>query len=186
MAKRISKVDWLDAGLKVLGELGASALTIEKLCEVLGKSKGSFYHHFVDMNGFIGGLLEHWQLKQTQAAIDQANSVEGAANRMAALDQAVRKLDHGLEMVIRHWAREDERAAAALTKVDAMRLSYLENLYQQMGSSPEIARAWAELEYTTFVGAQLRFEDMNSEPARAVETFLHAAVRKWNETKLHD
>lgn len=176
MTKRATKKDWLDAGLELLNLAGASTLTIDRLCSALSKTKGSFYHHFGDMDTYIGELLQHWRYLQTQQAIDHANTASTPAERMALLNQTVLKLDHHLDMVIRHWAQQDARAKHAVEEVDAQRLAYLSSLYLEMGLTQTQSTSLAEMEYSAFVGSQCRFINLTGEQARQVAVTTHNAI----------
>lgn len=174
---RLTAESWLDAGLKILRDQGSAALTLENLCRHLKKTKGSFYHHFKDMNQYIGGLLEHWRQKQTQSPIDIAEQETAPRSRLNRLDETVRGLDHRLDQIIRAWAQRDPRAAAVLQEVDATRIAYLKKLFLAAEKNDKKAELMAELEYTIFLGAQQRFPDMNSpEAARLAKAFRDALI----------
>ena len=66
---RTRRTQWLDAGLDILRENGEDQLTIESLCARLGRTKGSYYHHFTDVAAYLDALLAHWADKQTAAPI---------------------------------------------------------------------------------------------------------------------
>src|SRR3569833_3332924 len=70
------KRGWLDAGLVLLAEQGAPSVTIERLSERLGLSKGSFYHHFKGMTGYRTALLEHFETERTIRFVEQAEAAE--------------------------------------------------------------------------------------------------------------
>lgn len=178
---RTTAVDWLDKGLYILREAGTSALTIERLCQELGKTKGSFYHHFKDMNTYVGQLLDRWRHIQTQVAIDVAESAEDPHKRLEVLDQAVRTLDHRLDQIIRAWAIRDPRAAEALADVDKRRVNYLIQLLQESGAIPEHAKIMAELEYVAFLGAQQLYPDMEDEKAVSISFNLREALTAWHQ-----
>ena len=175
--------DWLDGGLTLLSERGVRALTIDQLCRALKKTKGSFYHHFKDMNSYIGKLLERWRERQTQIAIDIAESKEDPRERLELLDETVRHLDHRLDQIIRSWAIRDERAARALAEVDRLRVGYIHDLLQQAGLPEPIAATMAELEYTAFLGAQQRFPNMDSPEAHKLAEALRAALNLWGKSQ---
>ncbi|WP_298514873.1 TetR/AcrR family transcriptional regulator [uncultured Kordia sp.] len=50
---------WLTEGYKMVALVGFHNLTVEKLAKTVGKSKSSFYHHFVDLEIFINRLCEY-------------------------------------------------------------------------------------------------------------------------------
>jgi AcrR family transcriptional regulator len=53
-----TKQDWIQAGYTAFSQMGQTALKVEVLAQTVGISKSSFYHHFADMEGFIGHLVE--------------------------------------------------------------------------------------------------------------------------------
>ena len=174
--KRTRSKDWLDMGLHLLSQDGVSALTLDRLCDAMHKTKGSFYHHFGDMKSYVGALLAHWQANLTQAAIDQAETAPDPKARLALLDRTVRSLDHRLDQIIRTWAKQDPRAAQVLAEVDQTRIDYIRELFEANGLEPQLAHRLAELEYTAFLGAQQRFGDLNSPEAEQVASTLRRAI----------
>ena len=66
---RKTKNDWLVAGYETLGESGASTLTIDHLCNRLGVTKGSFYHHFQNYQDYKEQLLAFWEEQLTTSIV---------------------------------------------------------------------------------------------------------------------
>ena len=56
--KRVSRRDWLIAGLEVLRLYGLRGLGAEPLARFMGVTKGSFYHYFTDRQDLHNSLLE--------------------------------------------------------------------------------------------------------------------------------
>ena len=54
---KLSKEDWLEKGFEILSEFNQDKLRIQYLCDRLGVTKGSFYHHFQGIQGYISELL---------------------------------------------------------------------------------------------------------------------------------
>jgi AcrR family transcriptional regulator len=181
-ARRTLKEDWLDAGLTLLREGGEDALTIDNLCAPLGRTKGSFYHHFADAAAFLDALLQHWADKQTEAPIIAAESGRTARQRRQKLEASVRQLDMKLDLAVRAWALRDPRARKVLREVDARRVAYLEGLHRSAMSARGAGAARVEplvlarLEYAAFVGAQQLFPHLQSKEAIAVEDALRLAL----------
>jgi AcrR family transcriptional regulator len=139
------KRDWLDAGLVLLAEQGAPAVTIERLTERLGLSKGSFYHHFKGMGGYRTALLEHFETERTTRFVEQA---EGAGeDRLSVLLSLVLAPGPGpeLEIAVRAWALQDAEARAVQERVDATRVAYL----TEISGDADLAQAL----YLVVVGA---------------------------------
>jgi len=160
---RASPADWCAAGLALLGDEGIDAVTIERLCAALGKTKGSFYHHFAHLEAYQAALLARWEADLTDAPIRAADREPDLRRRGKRLDQAVRGLDHELDRAVRAWGLWNSRVRIAVQRVDARRLAYLAGLHRERGHR-EPARL-AELEYAAFVGAQQL--GMLADPRRA-------------------
>ena len=54
-----NKLIWIETAYKEFALHGISALKVEPIANLVGKSKSSFYHHFADMTVFENYLLEH-------------------------------------------------------------------------------------------------------------------------------
>lgn len=152
MSRRVSSGDWCAAGLVLLRDEGVDAVTVDGLCQRLQRTKGSFYHHFRDLDAYLAALLARWEEELTEAPIREAGQEADPGRRGARLDSAVRDLDHGLDGAVRAWARRDPRARAAMARVDRRRIDYIAALYRESGRRQP--RLLAELEYAAFVGAQ--------------------------------
>ncbi|WP_437774278.1 TetR/AcrR family transcriptional regulator [Sorangium sp. So ce1097] len=173
---RTSREDWLDKGLELLRDGGEGALTIEGLCARLGRTKGSFYHHFQDMAAFLDALLVRWEERSTSAPIHHAEAGGAPDGRRQRLSVVVRSLDGRLDLAARAWALRDERAAAVLRRVDARRVDYLASLHACQGRARDAATLLARLEYAAFVGAQMLLPDLSAESARSLERALDRAL----------
>ncbi|WP_410587886.1 TetR/AcrR family transcriptional regulator [Amycolatopsis sp. lyj-23] len=129
----VSRRDWLDAGLVLLAEQGAPAVTIERLTERLGLSKGSFYHHFKGTGGFRTALLAHFETERTTRFVEQAEAVPD--DRLGALLKLVLAPGPGLglEIAVRAWALQDAEARAVQERVDRTRVAYLTEISGDAG-----------------------------------------------------
>jgi AcrR family transcriptional regulator len=172
MSRRASPRDWCAAGLALLREEGVGAVTIDRLCAALKKTKGSFYHHFRDIDDFRAALFRRWEGDLTEEPIRAAEREPDRSRRAARLDSVVRGLDHRLDSAVRAWALWDPRARATVERVDKRRIDYIAELYRAGGHDEP--RLLAELEYTAFVGAQQR--GLFATPARVAR--LSRALRK--------
>lgn len=172
MSSRSTRADFTLAGLRLLRESGPDAVTLDAVCTALGKTKGSFYHHFDDSSAFNAAILERWEQDFTDAPIATASREPDASAQAQRLDDVVHGLDHRLDRAVRAWGLRDERVARAVARVDERRIAYLEELHR--GAKRKQPRVLAELEYAAFVGAQhvQAFDD----PERAKK--LARALRK--------
>jgi AcrR family transcriptional regulator len=155
----VTKADWLEAGLKVLAEEGAPALTIERLTEEMGLSKGSYYHHFKGAGGFRTALLEYFEAQFTARLIntvernpeaDAATKLKDLLNLVLADDAKVQ-----LEIAVRAWALQDAEARAAQERIDHARTAYLRQLCRGLDSKQlDDPDRLARLLYLILIGAE--------------------------------
>ncbi len=173
--------DWLDEGLAILAAQGVPALTIELLCERLGLTKGSFYHHFRGMPAYRAALLDHFEKRFTTEFIE---AVEG--ERAPAAVRLERLLDlvtgagdsPGLEIAVRAWAQQDERARAVQERVDRRRIDYLSALWEQRGGQE--AEGMALLLYLILIGAGHLVPSLTAKELRGV---YELALRPYSPTQ---
>jgi AcrR family transcriptional regulator len=149
---RRSKQDWINAGLQLLRTHGEHALTIERLCQTLEISKGSFYHHFGDLAGYQTALLEFWEQAFTLHPIEMAWQHNDPVERAQILAETVRQLDHTLDLAFRAWGLHDSTINTTVQRVNQRRLEALTELHRIQGHAhPEVL---AQIEYAAFIGAQ--------------------------------
>jgi AcrR family transcriptional regulator len=153
MPGKLSRKDWIDAGLRVMAELGTGAVRVERLAEILSVTKGSFYWHFKDRGALLEALIEAWKARATSDIIDQVEAQGGDASaRLHTLFSIVVQMDGRLDRAIRSWAAEDAMAQNALGEVDKSRLDYLDSLFIGIGFSQAEAIARARLIYHALIG----------------------------------
>lgn len=157
-SERLTREGWLDIGLRLLGEQGEKALTIEHLCQVANRTKGSFYHHFKNRDEFVNVLLEYWQSEYTNHIISTVKQLDNLNERRRKLDHLAASLDSQVEQAIRNWSGSDDRVQKALKRVDEDRINYLAKLIEELGQpNKAVALELAIIEYAIFVGLQNLF-----------------------------
>jgi AcrR family transcriptional regulator len=162
-SERLTREDWFDIGLRLLGTEGEKALTIERLCQAANRTKGSFYHHFKNRDEFIHVLLEYWQSEYTNRIISIIEQIDNLNERRRKLDRLAASLDSQIERAIRNWSGSDERVQQALKCVDEKRINYLTKLIGELGQLDEdVAFELAIVEYATFVGLQHLFPNADT------------------------
>ena len=152
MSRRTSPKNWCAAGLGLLRDEGLEAITVERLSRIVGRTKGSFYHHFRDFDGYLQALLLLWEKELTENLILATTPESDPARRSARIEGLARALDHDLDRAVRAWALRDRLARAAMRRVDRRRIDYLAGLFRENGYRKP--RVLAELRYLAFVGAQ--------------------------------
>ncbi len=158
--KKINKISWFNEGLQVLEICGPGKITIDGLCTRLGVTKGSFYHHFENMESYIAALMEYWLETHTLKIIEQSEAAGGTADKRKALNRTAAGLSYKAEQSIRAWGYFDAAVRRAVEKSDEIRLHYLINLYREAGMKAENAKDAAMLEYATLIGIQQLFPNL--------------------------
>ena len=151
---KLTKEEWLSAGLTILTEKGPDSLKVDILCKYQGVTKGSFYHHFSNRLDYIQQLLAFWQQKNTQDIIAQVEHIESLPEKSAALDAITLAAETGPEKAFRAWAQTDATVAEFVQQVDEKRIEYLELIIAPQLPNKDGANLIAKLAYAHFVGAQ--------------------------------
>lgn len=112
--------DWLQAGYELLASDGMRALKIERLCEQVGATRGSFYWHFTDMKAYRAALVASWNtfLENDRRSLAEMEDLP-PRERLSKMIEALMSPQHWmLERAMREWARTDEIAAANVRAAD--------------------------------------------------------------------
>jgi AcrR family transcriptional regulator len=149
----LTRQDWIDRGLLLLGNSGVEAVRVEPLAKLLGVTKGSFYWHFKNREDLLMALLQAWIDLETDGIIAQVDALEGDGYQklLALFELAVQ--DYGqIETAIRAWATIDVKIAAVVAQVDRRRLDYTRDMFLQIGFTPFEAIVRARLVYYALIG----------------------------------
>lgn len=165
---RLSKEDWLAEGFKLLREFAQDKLRILYLCKRLGVTRGSFYHHFKGIEDYIAALMESWEQENTLRLIKSANKGQSPEERMEILAQMIADSDQTVEAAIRSWSFYHTKVKKHLSKVDELRITYVEEIFKDLGAEPELALKKAKLDYAVLVGVQQLFPDASSGELRSL------------------
>ena len=175
---RVTRDDYFAASLAILGEHGPEALSLSALCDRVGVTKGSFYHHFESMAALHEGMLEHWvaavRNTPTRATPSDAHS------RLTALRQLAVAANHVTEVAIRAWAAWYEPAADAVRRVQHRRRELLAATLQDMGIEEDHAVTLARVGITLIVGVQSDIDKID----RALLDEVLSEYQHWIEASL--
>lgn len=154
--ERLTPEDYFREALAVLGESGSDALTIAVLCDRLEVTKGSFYHHFGGMPGFVTQLLEYWEREHSERLIKISKAQPDPTLRILALTEMGVGLPHASEAAIRAWGRSSPEVADATARVDRRRERHLIDAVSALGIDRQRARLLARIGLNVLVGVQQR------------------------------
>ena len=66
----LSPERWFEAAQEILVAEGMEAIRIDRLCQTLDVTKGSFYWHFPSRAAFLADFLQHWREGATLSVIE--------------------------------------------------------------------------------------------------------------------
>ena len=160
---RKTKRDWLIEALTVLAEVGAQSLTIDLLTERLSVTKGSFYHHFGNYDGFKESLLDFFEAEGTLEIIDYTEEGHTPQDKLQRLLEVTAAFSPDVEVAIRAWALQDDMVRAYQTRIDQRRIAYVKSLFVALTGDDTLAQQRAEILYIVYIGSQQVFPPINGE-----------------------
>ncbi len=169
--KKVEKINWFTEGFGILENDGFARITIDSLCERLQLTKGSFYHHFGNIDGYIAALADYWLEEYTLSIIRNADTLKGVKSKKRTIDKLVLDRSMKLEQTVRAWSYSNEMVRKRVQEADRIRLKYLIDIEVQDGKSHSEARDIAMLTYATFVGLQQLFPDLSKKEQERLNRF---------------
>lgn len=151
--KRLTAQDWIEFALTALAREGAQALKADVLARRLGVSRGSFYWHFPDLEGFHARVIERWKQVNTEAIIADVERHDAPELRLDALLRRAFGRSAALDVRVRAWAADNVAAARAVHDIDRRRRDYIAGLLVAAGAAPALAATRAQLLYWSYLGA---------------------------------
>ena len=177
--RRLAVDDWIQAGFALLAEGGPNALRVDRLCDRLGVTKGSFYWHFTDLAAYRTALIEAWGSLQDQDRQRFENSPElEPRQRLRHMMQAVvGPQQWALERAMRVWALTDDEVAENVRKSDGRVLRAVYQAFVDAGFDPDDASVRAAAFFGAGMGV-LHSTDPSDAPDELQERFLDFVLRR--------
>lgn len=167
-ADRLNASDYYREAFEVLGGFGSESLTIASLCERLGITKGSFYHHFGSMPAFVTGLLEFWASEHSDRLIAISKAQPDPSLRMAMLIDMAVSLPHASEAAIRAWGRSNADVAEVTLRVDRRRERHITDAVVALGVDRPSGKLLARMAVNLLVGTQQREQSVDRKALRTM------------------
>lgn len=155
MAERLSVDRYFHVAMTILGEEGPDGLTIAALCDRLDVTKGSFYHHFLSMPGFVTRFMA-WFTAYNDKLVDMFAREQDLERRFELTIDTASRLDHASEAALRAWARSNPEVAATVAAVDDKRHRWAVRVLADAGVPGADAEFFGRLLVDVLVGRQHR------------------------------
>jgi AcrR family transcriptional regulator len=170
---RLGLDDWLAAGYAILAEEGIKALKIDRLCDRLGVTKGSFYWHFKNMPSYRSALIGAWgELRDEDRGAFEALAEIAPRERLSKMMNSLMSPRHWtLERAMREWARSNDEVAASVRQADRRLVRAVRQAFIDFGFPEDEAGLRAEVTFATGIGFLHLAAPESGDSARA-ERFL--------------
>lgn len=179
--KKVDKKQWFVVGLDVLANDGFARITIDNLCGLLQITKGAFYHHFKNIDGYIDALMKYWLGQNTIQVIEDADKLPSAKERIEFIGNVViqrsHKRSHKSEQVIRAWGFSNPIVKKYVQQADDLRIEYSTKQRVLLGMAEDEAKNTTLLEYAIFVGGQQLFPDMDKKKLERIYLFYYQKLK---------
>jgi AcrR family transcriptional regulator len=151
---RTPRSSWIDAGLRALAAGGPDAVRVELLAQELGVTRGGFYWYFEGRRAFLDEMLDAWERRSTDEAVERVEREGGDARekvRRAGMLTFSREL-LPIDLAVRDWARRDRSVAKRLRRVDNRRMEYLRLLIATFCADADEVEARSMLAFSLAIG----------------------------------
>ena len=154
MRQLVTRENYHEAAMRILGTQGAGGLKIMTLCRELGVTTGSFYGYFGSLDGFIDEFLQFWWESQTARITESATAPADPIERIRLTKALGSSFPHAAEGAIRSWAHTNPAVAAMQAKVDKRRVDALTEILRPAAGTAKEARTLGVMAMTLMVGLQ--------------------------------
>lgn len=153
---KVSPQDWLASARVLLIERGHQELSVQKMADRLGVSRGSFHYYFGAVDVLYDKLIDDWEssnllLPQRPETLSSAQA-QACLNQLCHPDRHPGQFDPQWELAVREWARASPRILARVRHTDSRRLTTLHEMLIAAGHLEQQAAVLAPLIYELKIG----------------------------------
>lgn len=176
--KKVDKAQWYIVGLSVLEKEGFAKITIDNLCGLLQITKGAFYHHFKNIDGYIEALMKYWLEVNTFEFIREADKLKDVTEQLQKIGDMAAYSSIRNESGIRAWGYSNPIVRNYIAKADTTRLEYAAKLNEATGLNPKQAMDLAVVQYSLLIGMQQVCSNMSPEQFKELQDIV---INKFKE-----
>ena len=165
--KTLNKRAWIDAALEALSEEGSKSLSIVKLAQKLGVTRGSFYYHFDSLSHLIDAMIARWESEVIDRVFREARALSATAvSEVESLIDLVTQLTDKQDIVFRQWAPHNEQVRLHMERLDQKRLSIMTDLFQRLVGEDVLGASYAKIAFYGYIGCLNSYPRPSSEQQR--------------------
>ncbi|MFG1934908.1 TetR/AcrR family transcriptional regulator [Mycobacterium sp. NPDC048908] len=176
---RLTADDWIDAGFAALAEGGPNGLRVDRLCERLHVTKGSFYWHFADTSAYRNELIKAWgSLRdRNRREFERMPDVDPRDRLRVMMQTWVAPEQWRLESAMREWALTDDAVLASVQQSDARILRTIRRAFLDCGFDRADAALRAFVVFSAGVGLLHSTDSAPAAPPDVRDRFLRFMLR---------
>jgi AcrR family transcriptional regulator len=128
---------------------------VDVIAQELGVTRGGFYWHFPNRQAFLEEMLNTWEHRSTDEALERVEKEGGDARdkvRRAGMFTFSTEL-LPIDLAIRDWARRDRSVAKRLRRVDNRRMDYLRTMIGTFIDDADDVEARGMLAFSLAIGS---------------------------------
>jgi AcrR family transcriptional regulator len=153
---RFGREAWLGAARSALIEDGVGGLEVGKLARKLRATRGSFYWFFESRDELMDCVITDWEVTNTAKfrSLLRDSGANGEAEFQALCDMWVSESGYSpqWDAAMREWARISPRVEAVVRRVDDLRITIIQRIFNDMGYDEPEAFVRARTTYFHQVG----------------------------------
>ena len=159
----LTKENWVAAGLEILKLKGYAELSIVRLSNQLGVTRGSFYHHFKSLNHFIDAMIDSWEERIVNKGFEQTLTDEKHPEiEFKNLISYVTQLHDKYDLVFRQWAPSNPHVKKHMERLDKKRMGRLVELMQRLSNDKAEGEKLAKIAFYAYIGSLHTFPYLNA------------------------
>ncbi|MDX1452911.1 MAG: TetR/AcrR family transcriptional regulator [Oleiphilaceae bacterium] len=150
---KLSPQAWIDEALKELSNHAYAGLSVVKLAERLGVTRGSFYHHFNSLNDLIDAMIAQWEEQVIDKGFKEAYERAGSPTEEVRLViEFIARLTDKQDLMFRQWAAHNEHVRAHMARLDKRRLGMMTEMFERLAGDKKRGQAYAKIAFYGYIG----------------------------------
>ena len=135
VSRGVSKAEWLEAGLHLLGTSSVAEISVLALAKQLRIAKSGFYWHFKDRADYLETLLDYWFNEIISViAYNEQIGLLPPVDRLTTAIEMITKYDLvKYEVALHQWALIDNAADKVMRKANRIRLEFVQDILRELG-----------------------------------------------------